>query len=575
MPPVALLLRTDLLSLRNRLRAVERRRFWLMLTAIPLLGLAVLIPAGAVGASAATLGTAAANGLLTLGYTSLGMIMLVVGLSSVMVSFFTARDLLLLAAAPIRLRDIYLARLLVAARGSALVAALLLASVIGYGVAARAGLGYWIAAPLTIACVVLAVTALQVALLSAVVRVVPIARARTLVSVIAALMGTVFWLVWLVVRSQDIAGGGDSLVTGASSAAGLGDRLVWLPIAWPARALAGFAGGDSSAPLWLLSTLLFTATMVLLGYSVFVHAFRRGLSALGEVPRRTTTASPRRVATLAGTRSSARPRTALTALVGKEWLVMRRDSRRLAALIPLCAIAALYPLVAPGVRGGGSDFWPSVLRGGTVSVMLPFFFTQILAAPAVALEGRAFLLMRLAPVPITTLLRAKVIAVGVPMTLATLASTLILGIVHHGGALDVVALLLMGTWLAAGATTIGVAGGAIGARFEAEDPRRAVNTGAALTSSLASLAFLGLSVVAMLQFASATHLTAPTATRFDGGPGPGEGAAMLAGFVCVAIAVSIVVVMLTAAQRRLERWQPDGGRAPLVVQPVQWAAPPG
>jgi hypothetical protein len=49
---------------------------------------------------------------------------------------------------------------------------------------------------------------------------------------------------------------------------------------------------------------------------------------------------------------------------------------------------------------------------------------------------------------------------------------------------------------------------------------------------------------------------------------------MLAGFVCVAIAVSIVVVMLTAAQRRLERWQPDGGRAPLVVQPVTWSAPP-
>jgi ABC-2 type transport system permease protein len=313
---------------------------------------------------------------------------------------------------------------------------------------------------------------------------------------------------------------------------------------------------------------------VLLGHWVFVHAFRRGLSALGEVPRRTATASPRR-ATRVLTRSSTRPRTALAALVHKEWLVMRRDSRRLAALIPLCAIAALYPLVAPGVRSSGStDFWPSVLRGGAVSVMLPFFFTQILAAPAVALEGRAFLLLRLTPVSVTTLLRAKVIAVGVPMTLATAASTLILGIVHHGRALDIAALLLMGAWLAIGATTIGVAGGAIGARFDAEDPRRAVGTGAALTSSLASLAFLGLSVVAMLQIATATRLTGQTVTRFDGGPGAGNGAAMIAGFICVAIAVSIVVVMLSVAQRRLERWQPDGGRAPRVVQPVSWATPP-
>src|SRR5207302_5740711 len=136
---------------------------------------------------------------------------------------------------------------------------------------------------------------------------------------------------------------------------------------------------------------------------------------------------------------------------------MRRDSRRLAALIPLCAIAALYPLLGGG-HGDQTDFWSAVLRTGSVSLMLPFFFTQVLAAPAVAMEGRGFLLLRLAPIGVATLLRAKAIAVAVPMALATTVSTLVLGLIHHGGALDVLALLLMGLWLALGATAIGVSG---------------------------------------------------------------------------------------------------------------------
>ncbi len=248
--------------------------------------------------------------------------------------------------------------------------------------------------------------------------------------------------------------------------------------------------------------------------------------------------------------------------------MMRRDSRRLAALLPLCAIAALYPLVGPGGHSS-KEFWPSVLRGGSVSLMLPFFFTQILAAPAVALEGRGFLLLRLAPLAMTTLLRAKVVAIAVPMALASAVSTLILGIVHRGDALEITALTLMGLWLALGATAIGVSGGAIGARFDTEDPRRAVKTGAALGATVASLAFLGLSVVAAVQVAHATHII--------GGSSPfassNNGIAMLGGFLCIALAVSVVVAMLTIAERRLQQWQPDGGRAPLIPSAARASTP--
>jgi hypothetical protein len=560
MSAVPVLLRADLLGLRNRIRRMPRRRIGLLAVGIPLLGLAVLAPAVAFGAGVSPLGPRAVVGVLTLGFTTLAMVMLVVGLSSVMVSFFTSRDLMLLAGAPIRLFDIYIARLLVAARASALVAGLLLASVIGYGLAIGAGAGYWLAAPVAIVCVVLSVTALQVALLSLVVRVVPMARARSLVSVVAAVMGSGFWLAWLFLRAQDAGtvAGDDPLLQGAAGAAGLGETLVWLPTAWPARALAGLARGDAAAPLWLLTTLLATAAMLAIGHAVFAKAFRRGLSSLGEVPRRTVhvRVAPPRVASGALPRS-APSRSPLVALVRKEWLMMRRDPRRLAALLPLGAIAAFYPLVGPGSHDGGADFWPAVLRTGSVSLMLPFFFTQILAAPTVALEGRAFLLLRLAPIDVATLLRAKAIAVAVPMTLATTISTVILGVSHHGGPLEMLALVLMGVWLALGATAIGVSGGAIGARFDAEDPRRAVSTGAALGSTVASLAFLALSVVAALELVRATNLVPGTALFSGDG---GNVAAMIGGLVCVAAAAGVVALMLTLAERRLQRWQPDGGR---------------
>src|SRR5258708_18416292 len=137
MSPVWVLARAALKGFRNRLRRMERRRLVLLTGALPILGAAVVAPAVTLGVGLAPLGGDVAIGVLTIGFTSLAMVMMVVGLSSVMVSFFSSRDLLLLAGAPIRLVDIYVARLLVAARASLLVATLLFAALIGYG----AGIG--------------------------------------------------------------------------------------------------------------------------------------------------------------------------------------------------------------------------------------------------------------------------------------------------------------------------------------------------------------------------------------------------------------------------------------------------
>ena len=583
MPTVLVLLGADLRSFRNRLRRIERRRFTLICIGVPALAAGVLAPAVSLGVNLAPLGTHAAAGVFTLGFTSLGMVMMVIGLSTVMTSFFASRDLLLLAGAPIRLVDIYAARLLSAGRASLLIASLLLAAVTGYGVSIGAPPAYWIAAPLLTLCVVLATTAFQVMVLSLVVRIVPAARARMLVNVVAGLLGTGFWMAWLLLRGQDggLSSNGDSLAQAAGNAASLGDRLAFVPTAWPARALAAFATNDSAALLWTLTTLLGTGALLLLGHTMFVGSFRRGLSALGEVARRGAPAASRRHAPAATAAPHAllqwnepgqRP---LLALVRKEWLLMRRDSRRLAVIIPLCIIAVLYPLIGPGSEKGVLDgFWPTVLRGGTISLMLPFFFTQILASPAVALEGRAFFLLRLAPVSPSALLYSKILATGVPMVAASAIAATVLGITHGGNLGQLAVLLLLATWLAMGATCIGVSGGALGARFDAEDPRRAVSTGAALGATVASLLFLGLSLLGAFEAAVATHAIArmPAIGGVGGGAGGGS---LLASLLVFCMALGVEVLMIAMANRRLAEWQPDGSRAPLPAPVPAWAVPPG
>ena len=46
---------------------------------------------------------------------------------------------------------------------------------------------------------------------------------------------------------------------------------------------------------------------------------------------------------------------------------------------------------------------------------------------------------------------------------------------------------------------------------------------------------------------------------------------MVGGFVCVLLAAGLVLLMLTLAERRLQAWQPDGGRAPAPT--LDWSTP--
>src|SRR5258707_13284069 len=111
--------------------------------------------------------------------------MLVVGFPTVIETFFVGRDLSLLTLAPVRTVEIFAARLTLAMAANLLISSILLAVILGVGAGAGAPVIYFVIAVPLIFVQVLAITCVQTALMSVVLRWVPARRARDVAAAVA------------------------------------------------------------------------------------------------------------------------------------------------------------------------------------------------------------------------------------------------------------------------------------------------------------------------------------------------------------------------------------------------------
>src|SRR5712692_4283357 len=152
------IVRTELLAARNRL--MKRNRAPLVILAITLLVAGVFLGGGAfaIGATAGHFLPFALDTLLAAGFTGLSLLMLVVGFPTVIASLFVGRDLLQLVVAPVRSRDIFVARLVTAVTANLLLSFVLVAAVLGVGVGAGAPFVYFPLAVVLIVVEILTIT---------------------------------------------------------------------------------------------------------------------------------------------------------------------------------------------------------------------------------------------------------------------------------------------------------------------------------------------------------------------------------------------------------------------------------
>ncbi len=555
------IVRTELLAARNRL--IKRNPARLVILAIALLVAGVFLGGGAfaIGATAGHFLPFALDTLLAAGFTGLSLLMLVVGFPTVIASLFVGRDLLQLVVAPVRNRDIFVARLLIAVTANLLLSFVLAAAVLGVGAGAGAPWFYFPMALLLIAVQVLVVTALQAILMTVILRWVPAKLARDVAAAVAGLTGAGLYLAWNLNLRKTF--GRRGAAPDISNLTSVVQRIDWLPTTWPGHALsASLQGNTAGALAWTVAALALAALLVATAELLYARTLLFGLGVFGATStvwrrRRPIKLAPPLTAGALRARAELPTRwgaqgSPYRAIARKDWLGFRRDVRRLTRLLPAMLLPLGYAAALTQPARNLSGFWSNV----ALVTFLSMFMSSALATPSIPSERRGFQLLRLAPLTMWQLLRAKVL-IALPVVLAAmLVFSVAVAVTSKSGALQLLELVIFGVWLAFGFVSISVSGGAIDPHFEATDDRRSVGVLGSLTSIGGSLGFSVISIGALALFLFGEQAAAGAANLGPIPSTPAVGAAMiLGGFLLVAAGCALVAFLLTFANARLRAFE--------------------
>lgn len=474
-------------------------------------------------------------------------------------TFLLADDLPLLVAAPVPSDRLYHARLVEGAlQSSWMVLIFGLPVLVAAGVVFSAGPAYYVMAALVLPPFLLipAVAGSVVALLVA--TAFPARRSRDVFALLAVLAFAVLYLLFRLLEPErllDPEGFADLVAFLQTFTA---PSSIWLPSYWATEALFPLLRGDGHQG-WLFWAVLCTsaAAAVVLGTWIarplYGEAFSRSLesSVRERLPSRLAQVLLRVLRPPAGW---ARP-SAVRELVRKDIRIFFRDPSQWSQLLLLAALVVVYVvnfknfkvLDASGlITPLGLHFLNLALAGFVVAALAVRF-----VFPAVSLEGRAFWILRSAPLPMRTFLRAKLLAALGPLCVFSIGLSLVTSWVIAAdwrmALLSVLTLLVL---------TVGIAG--LGAGLGALYPRFSVGNAARIASGYGGVVYMilsmGLVFVALLLEALPTWYLHRVLVLGRHAPSTGRivaGAALLVAVVGLCALAAWLPMRLGA--RRLER----------------------
>lgn len=540
------ILGAEVLALRHRLlkRGIAR----LLLLVIFLLIAAVFFTGGAfaVGATVGHFLPTAMDPVLSSGFTGLSVLMFVIGFPTVIATFFVGRDLLQLTLAPIRTIEIFIARLILAMGANLLISSVLLAALLGIGAGAGAPLAYFLVALPLIFMQVLVVTSMQTILMSAVLRWVPARMARDVAAAVAGLSGAGLYLAWNVSLRQSFSNRGRPDLSNLTTVI---QRIDWLPPAWPGHALSAIIGGNfAAASMWVALTLILSAALVVAAAFLYERTLLAGLGVFGSA-QAIWSRKVRRAPVQAVGRGAGSP---TMAIARKDWLGFRRDIRRLSRLLPalLFPIGYVFAVARPSQSLNG--FWSEVF----IVAFMSLFMATTLATPSIPSERRGFQLLRMSPLTMWQVLRAKVLLTLPPVLALTILFSVVLTVVSRSGIDRIVELGVFVVWLGCGFVAISVSAGGIDPRFDALDDRRAVGLVGTLAGVGGSIGFGLLSVGALALFVFGADAVAGVPDLGAIPSTPVIGAVMWGvGIVLAAGSLAVVGVLMWIANSRLQSYE--------------------
>ena len=463
-------------------------------------------------------------------------------------TFLLADDLMLLVSSPIPADRLYHARLLeTALQSSWMVLIFGLPILSAAGVAFEAGPVYYV---LTAAVLLpfLAIPAVLGSSLTLVLATVfPAQQSQRLLMFLAALAFAVLYLLFRLLQPELLLEpeGFENLVDFLAAFQTPGS--VWLPSHWATETLFPVLRGDSTkAPLFLGLLYSTAAASTVVGTWIARPLHLRAYSRALEGDSAEGASSPigrLLMAPLAWATQDrpGRPPSAVRQLVLKDGRIFFRDTAQWSQLILLGALVAVYVLnfknfrlmEATGVIGPVGLYLINLGLSGFVIAALAVRFVF----PSVSLEGRAFWILRTAPVRMDEFLKAKCIAAYIPLaflscTLAALTnwvleSPLSLGI------MSVVTTAI----LAAAITGLGAGLGALFPRFHIDNPARIASGFGGVVYMIAAL-FLVFAVLTLSYLPVRTLYSVAVENRFPDNPRHG--------LVAILTAAALLLCVLAA-----------------------------
>lgn len=348
--------------------------------------------------------------------------------SSLLTSLYLSGDLEMLLVAPVPMRAVFVVKFFGGLLPQyALLFALLGPVLLGYGQGMGYGPGYHLCAVLVVALLPLLPAGLGALLVMAVVRVLPAHRAREIVSVLGGVIAVAFY-----VLSQFVDVWAPQVSTPDTLAALLRADLPVLPSTWAGRALVAVGEGRPAPAIFYgglfatLSIAVFAACLV-----VAERLYYTGWSNLaiqGGRPRRRRGAGMGRdrAATAPWPRVAAPLPPEARAILAKDVRLFFRDLSNLQALIFPIAFALIwfYQLLAGRPDPQTSPDGPAWLNepGGIGMLAIVFFIclslSGALAGTGVSREGRAFWILKIAPISPLSILLGKFILAYLPFPTA-------------------------------------------------------------------------------------------------------------------------------------------------------------
>jgi ABC-2 type transport system permease protein len=434
-------------------------------------------------------------GLVLLAFLS---ILLLSNIITALSSFFLARDLELLAAAPVDSLRVYTARFIeTIVNSSWMMVIVLLPILAAFGVSYGFSIGFIVVTAVALGSFLILPAVVGTALTLVLVNVFPARRARDLLALIALFGAAALITLFRLLRPEQLARpeGFRNLVDFIASLRT--PQSIWLPSEWAAQAiLAPLGAADNGLDLFPLLLLVSTAAaFFVLGAWLHHRLYSDGLSRSqeGAELQEGEGAKQRR-----GMEHWFRALPTTTrSLVVKDIRTFFRDTTQWSQLILLAVLVAVYVYnvkVLPLFSGEEVGFFlinvVSFLNLGLAGFVLAAIAARFLF-PAISLEGRTLWLLRSSPLDLRALLWSKYWVGIVPLLVLALALTIGTNIILRISGFMMVLSVVSITVMTFAIASMALGFGALFPKFDTENMAEIPTSFGGLMFMMTATAYLG------------------------------------------------------------------------------------